>query len=444
MSNPLIDRDWLSRRNFLRYSSLASGALGLSSWMPALANAVAQQRKSKHCILLWMAGGPSQMDTFDLKPNHANGGEFREIATSVPGLKISEHLPKLAKLADHLAIVRGMSTREGDHGRGTYLMRTGRPPGGPVKFPTLGSTISKEIGNSQSALPQFVSIASHSVFNPEADSPGFLGPKHAPLRVQSKQARFGPGISLPEFGVDNLFPARGVSVGQSKDRIDLLKKMQEDQLRQKRSKPCEAHTTTLERAIQLMKGKESRVFDLSQEPADVRERYGPTVFGQGCLLARRLVEAGVSFVEVGLGNSGVWDTHTQNFPTVKTLSNGLDAGWSALLTDLKERRLLDSTTILWMGEFGRTPRINGSAGRDHFPAAWTSVLAGGGIKGGQAYGKTSKDGMSVTEGLTEVDDLLATLCRALEIDPRKQNLSDIGRPFRIAEGKPIDELLQSK
>jgi uncharacterized protein (DUF1501 family) len=190
-----------------------------------------------------------------------------------------------------------------------------------------------------------------------------------------------------------------------------------------------------------MNGKESRAFDLSQEPAEVRERYGPTVFGQGCLLARRLIEEGVAFVEVTLGNAGLWDTHTANFETVQTLSESLDAGWSSLMADLKDRGLLESTTILWMGEFGRTPRINGSAGRDHYPAAWTTVLAGGGIKGGQAYGKTSDDGMTVAEGQTDVGDLLATLARALGVDPRKQNLSDIGRPFRIAEGKPIEQIL---
>ena len=441
MSEKLVDRAWLSRRDFLRYVSFASGAVGLSSWMPALAETIAGERKSKHCILLWMTGGPSQIDTFDLKPNHQNGGEFREIATSVPGVRISEHLPKLAQQAEHLAIVRGMSTREGDHGRGTYLMRTGRPPGGPVQYPTLGSVISKEIGSNETALPQFVSIASTSMFNPQAGSPGFLGPRYAPLLVETKQSQFGPVGNIPEFGVDNLSTAPGVSRRQADQRIDLLNAMQKDYQKTHGSKLSEAHTTTLLRSLRLMNGQEARVFDLSQEPDAVRERYGATVFGQGCLLARRLVEAGVAFVEVTLGNSGLWDTHNQNFPTVKTLSDSLDAGWSSLLADLKDRGLLESTTILWMGEFGRTPRINGSAGRDHFPSAWTTVLAGGGIRGGQAYGQTSADGMNVTEGLTDVGDLLATLCRALEIDPRKQNLSDIGRPFRIAEGKPIEQLL---
>ncbi len=209
MRTQLVNRAVLSRRDLLRSVSVASGAAGLCAWMPALAAAIDAQQKNRHCILLWMTGGPSQIDTFDLKPNHPNGGEFREIATTVPGLRISEHLPKLAQHAEHLAILRGMSTREGDHGRGTYLMRTGRPPGGPVEFPTLGSLVSKELGRHESPLPQFVSIASASMFNPQAGSPGFLGPKYAPLVVETKQAPFGPTGNLPEFGVDNLKPCAG-------------------------------------------------------------------------------------------------------------------------------------------------------------------------------------------------------------------------------------------
>ncbi len=282
-----------------------------------------------------------------------------------------------------------------------------------------------------------------SMFNPQAGSPGFLGPRYAPLIVKAKQGPSGPG-NFPDFGVDNLKPAAGVGPKQSEERLKLLDKVQDDFNKKNGSPLSEAHTTTLNRSVRLMNGKEAQAFDLSKEPAKVRERYGPTVFGQGCLLARRLVEKGVSFVEVTLGDSALWDTHQQNFQTVKALSESLDAGWSSLLSDLKDRGLLESTTILWMGEFGRTPRINGNAGRDHFPAAWTTVLAGGGINGGQAYGNTSADGMSVADGQTDVGDLLATLCGALGIDPRKQNLSDIGRPFRIAEGKPIKEVLAAK
>jgi hypothetical protein len=201
----------------------------------------------------------------------------------------------------------------------------------------------------------------------------------------------------------------------------------------------------------MIHSEAASAFDLSKEPDKVREQYGKGVFGQGCLLARRLVEQGVPFVEVSLSSSSTggfgWDTHANNFEQVKALSAELDAGWSSLLTDLKERGLLERTTIVWMGEFGRTPRINGAAGRDHFPKAWSCVLAGGGIAGGQAYGKTSPDGMTIVENPTTVNQVLATLCTALGVSPDTENASNSGRPIKIVDdGKsgsvdPIKELL---
>ncbi len=189
----------------------------------------------------------------------------------------------------------------------------------------------------------------------------------------------------------------------------------------------------------------ARAFDLSKEPGRTRDAYGQGRFGQGCLLARRLVEAGVAFVEVALGTLGGgaigWDTHQDNFPTVKELSAELDAGWATLMDDLQDRGLLESTTILWIGEFGRTPQINRNAGRDHFPAAWTCVFAGGGVQGGAVHGKTSADGSEVVGGRAEIGDVLATLCAALGVDPDTENISEVGRPIRIAEGTPIREIL---
>ncbi len=195
----------------------------------------------------------------------------------------------------------------------------------------------------------------------------------------------------------------------------------------------------------MIHSEAATAFDLSKEPATVRDSYGKGVFGQGCLLARRLIERGVPFVEVSLSTSVSggfgWDTHVNNFEIVKALSAELDAGWSTLLTDLKERGLLDRTTIVWMGEFGRTPRINGQAGRDHFPRAWSCVLAGGGIAGGQAYGRTSKDGMTIEENPVGVTDVLATLCAALGVPPDTENTSNSGRPIKIVDGDPIRKLL---
>jgi hypothetical protein len=386
-----------------------------------------------------MNGGPSQTDTFDMKPGHPNGGQFQPIATNAEGVRISEHLPKLAMRAKHLAILRGLSTREGDHGRGTFTMRTGRQPDPLVRYPTLGSLVSKELVAQETALPGFVMVNPFLGFDAAAFDSGFLGPQFAPLTVKSQEARGGG--QFVEFGVDNLRPTATIAPTRASQRLDLLQSFQSSSTSQKARGAGLAHRTMLERAVQLASSEAGKVFDLSDEPAAVRAKYGPGTFGQGCLLARRLVEKGVSFAEVSLGDGGRWDTHSNNFATVRELSAELDAGWSALLDDLEARGLLATTTILWMGEFGRTPVINGSTGRDHFPAAWSAVLAGGGIRGGQAYGRTSPDGMSVEDGKIDVGDLLATLCAAMAIDHRRQNVSEIGRPFKLAEGTPVKTVL---
>lgn len=427
-----------SRRQFLRALTASFAGVGMSPWFPAFADSIGTQRSPRRCILLWMTGGPSQLDTFDLKPGHTNGGPFKEIATSAAGLRFSEHLPRLARQAQHLCVLRGLSTTEGDHGRATYLLRTGRSPASEVYAPTLGSLISKELANDELALPSFVSVNPHAEFNPDAYSAGFLGPRYASLNVKPKSPT---PEGFTQLGVDHLHPPAGVAPSSAAARLKLLNALQARLLARNPDGPASAHDATLQRAVRLMNSSAGKVFDLSDEPATVREKYGRGSFGQGCLLARRLVESGAKFVEVSLGEQGQWDTHTQNFPSVQRLSAELDAGWSSLMEELNERGLLESTTILWMGEFGRTPQINGAAGRDHYPRAWTAVLAGGGIQGGQAYGRTSPDGSTVSAGKIGVGDLLATLCAALNINHRRQNISEIGRPLRIAEGKPIDLIL---
>lgn len=438
-----------NRRDVLRTLafSLCGGSAG--GWMPAFADQLAARKQQRHCVLLWMTGGPSQIDTFDLKPDHPNGGEFKPIATSAAGLFISEHLPKLAALGQHLAVVRSLSTKEGDHSRGTYMMRTGHAPGGPIQYPTLGSLISKELGREDAELPNFISIAPYRIFSQQAYQPGFLGPRYAALTVgaadnfQNIQAQQQSG-TYAELGVDDLNPPASISAAQVHSRLELLQAMQEEFVRNHHTAAPLAHRTVYERAIRMMHSQAAQAFDLSQESAAVRDAYGRGRFGQGCLMARRLIERGVPFVEVSLGSfAGAlgWDTHQNNFPAVRNLSAELDAGWSSLMSDLKDRGLLESTTILWLGEFGRTPAINRGGGRDHYPRAWSCVLAGGGIRGGQAYGRTSVDGTTVEEGQVDVGDVLATLCRAVGIDPATQNISGIGRPIRIAEGKPIEPIL---
>jgi hypothetical protein len=397
-----------------------------------------------------MTGGPTQTDTFDMKPGHANGGEFKEAATNAPGVRFSEHLPKLGQHADQMAIIRSLSTKEGDHGRGTFAIRTGHQPGGPLRYPTIGSLLSKELGDETASLPNYVSISPYSAFNPSAFSPGFLGPRYAAATV-GERATFDPqqaqqqsDASYAELGVDYLLLPEGVTREQAKARLELWDSLQKGFLTARRAGTATAQDTVYRRAVTMMQSDAVSAFDLSQEPDEVRSAYGRTRFGQGCLMARRLIERGVPFVEVSLGfeagNIG-WDTHVGNFAAVRNLSAQLDAGWGTLMGELRDRGLLESTTILWIGEFGRTPKINENAGRDHFPNAWTCVLAGGGIQGGQSYGKTSDDGEEVIDGKVDIPDVLATLCRAVGVDPTKENISNQGRPIKIAEGNPIEAVL---
>ncbi len=430
-----------SRRSWLR--GVAVGGLGLSAsgWFDALARAAADHPQRKRaCILLWMTGGPATIDLWDLKPDCENGGPFKEIATNVPGLKVGEHLPLIAGRMGRVAVVRSMSTKEGDHGRASYLMRTGYLPQGAVQYPTLGALAARELGEAAVDLPPHVRVAPPNRNDAKGlgDGSGFLGPQYTPLVVGNAggvEASVDEALSVP-----NLARPDGVSADEFANRVGLLKQMDRDFAAARPNAAADSQRAAYDHALRLMRPEAARVFDLSGEPARLRDAYGRSQFGQGCLLARRLVEAGVPFVEVGLEG---WDTHNQNFERVARLAGTLDAGWSALMDDLRERGLLDSTLIVWMGEFGRTPQINAGAGRDHFPHAWSVELAGGGIKGGQAVGRTSKDGLTVEERPTSAPDLLATVCRALGIDPRKQNPSNVGRPIRIADpsARPVEEVL---
>ena len=438
----------LSRRQLLGSLAAALGGVSCSGWFPLLANELANDaRRRRHCILLWMSGGPSQTDTFDMKPNHENGGEFQEIPTVAPGLRFSEHLPKLATMADKMAVLRGLNTKEGDHGRGTYLMRTGHKPMGPVQYPSIGSSVANQLSTGELALPGYVSVGPYRAFNQDAFGAGFLGPRFGPLIVGATDiptAATTGGEGFPELKVQSLEPPAGLSDHRRHKRTALWRNLQGQFLATHAAGAPQTHNTVYEGALQLMSSQHAKAFDLAEEPEAVRARYGRSVFGQGCLLARRLVERGVPFVEVSLGTSSGgagWDTHSNNFNAVQQLSGELDAGWASLMQDLDDRGLLESTTILWMGEFGRTPRINSDAGRDHFPSAWSAVLAGGGIAGGQAYGKTSDDGLTVVDGQITVQDLLATLYEALGVGASAYNMSPSGRPIPVSEGAPIRSVL---
>ncbi|MFN0199114.1 MAG: DUF1501 domain-containing protein [Planctomycetaceae bacterium] len=432
----------LTRRGLLAGTALTFGSSALSNWMQSLAQASDQAdgsatKPKRSCLLLWMNGGPTQTDTFDMKPGHAHGGPFQPIATSAPGISISEHLPETAKWMHRLSIVRSMSTREGDHGRARDHLRSGYLPQGPIKFPVLGSLVSHECGSATTDLPHYVSILPRGIFRSGIPPAGFLGTEHGPLLVGND---LGSETGERKLRVDNLALAKGVGEEQARSRWELLKEMEREFLDRRPGLAADGYRSAYDRSLKLMSPDAAMTFDLEREPAEVRDAYGTTPFGQGCLLARRLLEKGVPFVEVTLGG---WDTHNDNFTSVEALCDNLDRAWAALLGDLEERGLLDSTLIVWMGEFGRTPVINPQLGRDHYPKAWSAVLGGGGIKGGQVIGSSSDDGLEVTDHPVGVPDLLATICLALGLDPNKQNISNVARPIRLVDpaAKPVKELL---
>lgn len=428
-----------NRRRWMHSVAVGAGVASVGGWLPRLALAAQQIRQQgRHCVLLWMSGGPSQLDTFDMKPNHANGGSFKEVATKVPGIRFSEHLPELAKQADSLAILRGVSTKEGDHERGTVLMRTGHVPGGPVRYPSIGSALSKSLGSEHSDLPSYVSIAP-GPFARNSLSPGFLGPRFAAMSVASQSP---PGDSnFAQLRVDFLQRSGHVGDDRHARRLELWRSMQAEFLDTHHAANVATHDTVYQSALRMLDSKTRDAFDLTDEPDQVREAYGRETFGQGCLMARRLIERGVPIVEVTLGDGLGWDTHADNFNQVRRLSGQLDSGWATLMSELRDRGLLDRTTILWAGEFGRTPQINSMGGRDHFPQAFTCVLAGAGVAGGTVYGATSPDGTEVIEGKISQQDLLATLCQALGVSPSTENIAEGGRPIAIAEGEIISGVL---
>lgn len=426
----------LHRRDLLRFGLAAGVGLPLSGWFRTLAaDAARHSDRKRSCILLWLNGGPATIDLWDLKPRHDNGGPFKEISTSVPGLRISEHLPRVAKHAEHLALIRSMSTKEGDHTRASHLVRTGNVPQGAIQYPSLGALVAKELHGDESDLPGYVSIAPPGgAVESLTFTSGFLGPRFAPLAIGADNG------DIADLKVPDLARPDAVSAAAFAERLKLIEQVDRRFTSSRGGDVIAAQRAAAVQAVRMMRPEATAAFNLTDEPAKVRESYGATVFGQGCLMARRLVERGVPFVEVTLGG---WDTHNQNFPAVQSLSQTLDAGFAGLLTDLKQRGLLATTTVICMGEFGRTPKINGGAGRDHWANAWSVVLGGGGIQGGQAFGKTSPDGTTVEERPVTVPDLLATVCKALGIDHLKQNNSNVNRPIRIVDrsAKILEEVL---
>ncbi|HTN75437.1 MAG TPA: DUF1501 domain-containing protein [Pirellulaceae bacterium] len=428
----------INRRNWLGLSAAITFGATQAPWMRSLAAEVAANpTRTKSVIVLWLSGGPATIDMWDLKPGHENGGPSREIETATPGMRISENFPLVAQHSSEMAIVRSMATKEGDHGRATFLAMTGYIPQGALQFPAVGSLVAHELGKEGTDLPNFVTISPRR--NAGTLGGGFLGPRYSPLVVGERVGQ-GPGAADDNLKVPNLSRPTDVSETAQTNRLTLLGDLEKEFSAGQGQRVVETMQSAIARAVSLMRPEAAKTFLLDDEDAKLRDAYGRNNFGQGCLLARRLVERGVPFVEVTLDG---WDTHNANFDRVKTLSGTLDAAFATLLNDLKQRGLLVSTLVLCMGEFGRTPKINGNAGRDHWPQSWSTVLAGGGIRGGQVIGKTAADGMSVTDRPVSIPDLIATVCKTVGIDPMKQNISNVSRPIRIAdpEAQPITEIL---
>ncbi|MFM9058514.1 MAG: DUF1501 domain-containing protein [Planctomycetaceae bacterium] len=415
-----------SRRDLLRLlpaGGLAAGVLGWGDVVSAHAPAI--RRRGKACILLWMQGGPSQFETFSPLEGHTNGGGTKAIATSVAGMRFAEHWPEAAQVADRLAVIRSMTSKEGSHPRASYLLHTGYLPNPSARHPTLGSIVASQAaaghGGETGDLPPVVRIGGRGRNDSGA---GLLGMQWEPFEMRDPEQN--PVNTKPQVPADRHLR-----------RLDLMDALSGDFAKQL---PREArdHRDLYRRATRMIMSADMRAFDLDAEPEGVRAAYGPGAFASGCLLARRLVEHGVSFVEVV---SNGWDTHQDNFEKVAELAGQVDRPMAALVRDLESRGLIDDTLVIWMGEFGRTPQVNPRGGRDHFPRSFNAVLAGGGVGGGRVIGRTDKAGVEVADRPVTVPDLFATFCRSLGIDPTVENTASSGRPIKLVDGgKAVEEL----
>lgn len=376
-------------------------------------------------LFLWLAGGASQFEMWDPKPGRATGGPFRAISTSLPGVQVGELMPRIAKRMHKLAVVRSLSTGISEHFQAADLISTGRPKESALAYPELGVTLAKELSRGAQNLPDYISIFRTTEGRRRAE-PGFLGAAHLPIHLE-KSIR-PENIDRPKELSPERFTAR------AELRRDLSRTFLAGRVDRAIAEPFEAAHA---RTAGLMES--TAPFEIDQEPEAVRERYGRTPFGRHCLLARRLLEAGVPVVKVA---RGFWDSHHDNFESHRELVTDFDRVFSTLLDDLDERGLLQRTLVMVLSEFGRTPKINKDVGRDHYAAAWSCAFAGARTKPGAVYGRTDKDGAQVSDGLVNVGDLAATILAAAGIDHQKHYQAGL-RPVPLApeESKPVKEIL---
>ena len=444
--------DGKSRRDFLRFGLLGAASLGTSAWsltqglrLTAASESASSTSlpigRAKRCILIWMDGGPSHHEMFDPKPEAPTEirGEFDTISTSVPGQRIGDQLPRIARVMDRLTVVRSVAHHDPGHGGGNHYLTTGRPTPVPIGcgdsasfHPSIGSFIASELG-SAAGLPAYVQFALPAPLR--SGGPHFLGNSYAPFLVSNNPNN--PDFSLP----DVTLPA-GIAEGRAQSRMALRRSL--DTLQRmadlSAADPARGLDRFQERAIGLMTSpKAKEAFDLDRESDSVRDAYGRTMVGQQCLLARRLVEAGVPFITV---QHAGWDHHTNIFTYLKTRWLPIfDQAFSALLLDMDARGLLDDTLVVALGEFGRTPKINKDAGRDHWPGAMSIVFAGAGVPRGQIVGATDSHGAAPSERPLRVEDFACSLYAKLGINPHKEYITPEGRPVPIVNGgKPIAEL----
>ena len=425
-------RDRFHRRRFLRDLSIYSaGAATLGGSLPfgaaLAADADGMRKRGKAIIVLWMAGAPSQMETFSPKPDHENGGGTETIKTAIPGVAFAKGWENMAAAAGDLAVIRSMTNKEGNHQRASYQLHTGYAPTGSVRHPSISAGVVQQIAPEEFNLPASVTIGNGGN-NLAGIGGGFLGVQYDPLAIPKAG-------EMPR----DVRPARGaLDERRVRNRLDLMNRLDGAFAARGGGRVVENHRQIYRQAGELMLDPNLDVFTLDDEPQEVKDRYGDSEFGRGCLLARRLVESGVTYVEVRMGG---WDTHDDNFNRVAANAAQVDPAFAALIADLKSRGLLDDTLILWTGEFGRTPKVNARGGRDHFPRAFNSVLAGGGVTGGQVIGSTTADGMAVEDRPVHVDDLLRSCCHALGVDADHEHLSPLGRPLRVVDkGEVVEEL----
>ena len=432
MKELLLKSDGFSRRQFVNQA--AKTFLGVSTLPLVAGQANAAGRLgsdsvpinrplARNIIYLYMSGGMTHLDTFDPKPDHENGGPVKAIKTKADGVRISEYLPLLATQMDKACVFRSLSSTKGAHEQGNYFMHTSYAKRATIVHPCMGAWATNFQNRSNTTLPGSVIIGGGSRF---AGS-GFLGSQHSPLTIGN-----------PSAGLQNSKVMRGVTEEQFDTRLALAGKLGGKFREKYNLQASKAYSDMYTDAIKLMSSKDLEAFDISQEPDSMNELYGKEAFGQGCLLARRLVENNVRYVEV---NYGGWDTHQNNFVSVPEKAAILDQGLTALITDLHSRGLLDETLIVLSTEFGRTPRINQNAGRDHYPKAFSGFMAGGGIKGGQVWGATDESGENVAENLVKIPDYNATIAYALGLPLGQVVYSPSRRPFTIADsGEPLTHL----